>query len=137
MFCRQPILTLYAYFGLSYFYYDVVVMFIGTYLEEKQEDPQRDLYYIWTKFFKKKKLIVFHHLLLPLVGFPAITVSNDTYYYIFIDWVEGPHGKNIWLDITMCRPQHTLSMHHDLQPNIFPCTFSEYFYRFCCILMSM
>lgn len=71
---RQPILTLYAYFGLSYFYYDVVVMFIGTYLEEKQEDPQRDLYYIWTKFFKKKKLIVFHHLLLPLVGFPAITI---------------------------------------------------------------
>lgn len=73
--CRQPILVLYACFGLSYFYYDVVVMFIGAYLEDKQEDPQRSLHYIWTKFYRKKKLIILHHVLLPIVGFPALTVS--------------------------------------------------------------
>ena len=66
---------MYAYFGLSYFYYDVVVMFIGAYLEDKQEDPQRSLHYIWTKFYRKKKLIILHHILLPIVGFPAVTVS--------------------------------------------------------------
>ena len=75
LYYRQPILVLYACFGLSYFYYDVVVMFIGAYLEDKQEDPQRSLYYIWTKFYRKKKLIILHHILLPLVGFPALTVS--------------------------------------------------------------
>lgn len=72
---RQPILVLYACFGLSYFYYDVLVMFIGAYLEDKQEDPQRSLRYIWTKFYRKKKLIIIHHVLLPIVGFPAVTVS--------------------------------------------------------------
>jgi len=52
----------------------VVVMFIGAYLEDKQEDPQRSLHYIWTKFYRKKKLIILHHVLLPLVGFPAVTI---------------------------------------------------------------
>ncbi|KAL9982099.1 hypothetical protein ACROYT_G010897 [Oculina patagonica] len=71
---RQPILVLYGCFGLSYFYYDVVAMFIGAYLEDKQEDPERSLHYIWTKFYRKKKLIILHHFLLPIVGFPAITI---------------------------------------------------------------
>lgn len=75
--CRQPILTHYACFGLSYFYYDIVVMFIGTCLEEKHENPQGHLHYthVWSKLYKKKKLIIIHHLLLPIFGFPAITVS--------------------------------------------------------------
>lgn len=75
--CRQPILTHYACFGLSYFYYDIVVMFIGACLEEKHENPQGHLHYthVWSKLYKKKKLIIIHHLLLPIFGFPAITVS--------------------------------------------------------------
>lgn len=72
----QPLLTQYACFGLSYFYYDVVVMFIGAYLEEKHKNPQRDMHYtyVWSKLYKKKKLIIIHHLLLPVFGFPAITI---------------------------------------------------------------
>ena len=50
-------------------------MFLGKYLEEKQRDPIQDVRQIWGKFFRKKKLIVFHHILLPVAGFPAITVS--------------------------------------------------------------
>ena len=72
---RQPILTQYACFGLSYFYYDVVVMFIGAYLEEKQENPHTSYKHVWLKLYRKKKLIIIHHLLLPIFGFPAITVS--------------------------------------------------------------
>ncbi|KAK2556219.1 Ceramide synthase [Acropora cervicornis] len=73
---RQSILTQYACFGLSYFYYDVVVMFIGGYLDEKHENPQRDLHFthVWSKLYKKKKLIILHHIFLPIFGFPAITM---------------------------------------------------------------
>ncbi|XP_068748379.1 TLC domain-containing protein 3A-like [Montipora capricornis] len=73
---RQPVLTQYACFGLSYFYYDVVVMFIEGYLDEKHGNPQGDLHYkhVWSKLFKKKKLIILHHLLLPIFGFPAVTM---------------------------------------------------------------
>lgn len=73
---RQPILTQYACFGLSYFYYDVVVMFIGAYLEEQHKHPQREPQYsdVWAKLYNKKKLIIIHHILLPIFGFPAVTI---------------------------------------------------------------
>ena len=64
----------------------MVVMFIGAYLEDKQEDPQRSLRDIWTKFYRKKKLIILHHFLLPIVGFPALTVSINI-IKIFIDCI--------------------------------------------------
>ena len=84
LYCRQSILTQYACFGLSYFYYDVVVMFIGGYLDEKHENPQRDLHFthVWSKLYKKKKLIILHHIFLPIFGFPAITVSFFLFQYI-------------------------------------------------------
>ena len=66
----------YIWFGLAYFYYDVVVMYWGVYLEERDGDSQSDLWEIWKLFFKKRKVIVLHHVLVPVIGFPIVAVSK-------------------------------------------------------------
>ena len=55
-------------------------MFIGAYLEEKHKHPQREPQYsdVWAKLYNKKKLIIIHHILLPIFGFPAVTVRLNT-----------------------------------------------------------
>ncbi|EDO47506.1 predicted protein, partial [Nematostella vectensis] len=72
----------YLSFGLSYFYYDAVVMYYGVYLKEKIRDPRTTYSSAWTKFYKKKKLIFWHHVLLPVIGFP---ISN-------FSWIRQDRG---------------------------------------------
>ena len=66
----------YIWFGLAYFYYDVIVMFWGTYLEEREAGTDTNIWAIWRLFYKRRKVIVLHHILVPIIGFPIVAVST-------------------------------------------------------------
>lgn len=74
----------YAYFGFSYFYYDLVVMFLGAYFQAQSQDPNVSSMTVWKKFHQQKTLIIYHHLLLPIIAFPLTvwSVSIITLYYM-------------------------------------------------------
>ncbi|XP_028396711.1 protein FAM57A-like [Dendronephthya gigantea] len=58
----------YTWFGVSYFYYDIGAMFLGSY----HSFPNQNLKEIYPRFFAKNWLIVLHHIFVPLFGFPII-----------------------------------------------------------------
>lgn len=73
---RFPSVIGYAYFGFSYFYYDLVVMFLGAYFKERSQDPLVSMMSVWKTFYKRKTLIIYHHLLLPILAFPLTVWSS-------------------------------------------------------------
>ncbi|XP_031553217.1 TLC domain-containing protein 3A-like [Actinia tenebrosa] len=79
---RIPAITDYLCFGLTYFYYDTVVMFYAVYMKEKAKNPRIDYISAWKIFYKKKRLIIFHHIFLPIIGFP---ISN-------FSWIRNDKG---------------------------------------------
>ncbi|XP_046841574.1 TLC domain-containing protein 3A-like [Xenia sp. Carnegie-2017] len=58
----------YAWFGFPYFYYDIGAMFLVHY----HDCPKQSLRSIVETFITKKWLVVFHHLFLPVIGFPIV-----------------------------------------------------------------
>lgn len=67
---RYYILDNYLIFGFSYFFYDVVSMYMVYSTEHKEEVT-------WSvaevgKYLAAKPLILFHHICVPLVGFPVL-----------------------------------------------------------------
>lgn len=71
---RFYILDNYLIFGISYFIYDCVTMYIvfSTELKEDVTLSYTELY----RFCLERPLIILHHLLVPLVGFPAIMIAR-------------------------------------------------------------
>lgn len=67
---RYYILDNYLIFGFSYFFYDVVSMYM-VYSTEKKEEVTVSVGQV-VKFFLAKPLILLHHILVPLVGFPLL-----------------------------------------------------------------
>ncbi|CAB3995879.1 FAM57A [Paramuricea clavata] len=58
----------YAWFGFSYFYYDLGAMFLESY----HSFPNDSLITNCHRLLAKKWLIVLHHIFLPIFGFPMI-----------------------------------------------------------------
>jgi len=74
---RYFILDNYLTFGVSYFFYDCVAMFIVFSHEQSNEVTfSKD---ILKRFFDEKTLIILHHLLVPIIGFPALMMSRGGY----------------------------------------------------------
>lgn len=71
---RFHILENYLIFGLSYFLYDCVSMYM-VYSTEKKEEVTFTTGEI-VRFCLDKPLIILHHLLVPLVGFPALMFTR-------------------------------------------------------------
>lgn len=104
-FFRIPAITDYLCFGLTYFYYDTVVMFYAVYMKEKAKNPATDYISAWKIFYKKKRLIIFHHIFLPIIGFPISNVStvhqlfpiltNKNSYFIFLSIMSFLHMAKI------------------------------------------
>ena len=67
---RFYILDNYLIFGVSYFFYDCVSMYMvySTLNKDGVTFSQKEVY----QFLSSRPLIVFHHVLVPLVGFPAL-----------------------------------------------------------------
>ena len=73
--CRFSSVIGYAYFGFSYFYYDLVVMFLGAYFKEQVRNPSVSARTVWNNFHRQKTLIIYHHLLLPIIALPLTVWS--------------------------------------------------------------
>ena len=79
---KDPMLHYYVWFGVSYFAYDLIVMYIGTYYEQCKESVEENHRHINTHgksiktFFQKECLIVVHHLISLFIGFPIVVVSR-------------------------------------------------------------
>ena len=67
---RFYILDNYLIFGVSYFFYDCVSMYLvySTLNKDGVTFSRKEVY----EFLSSRPLIVFHHVLVPLVGFPAL-----------------------------------------------------------------
>ena len=74
---RYFILDNYLIFGVSYFFYDVVSMYLVYNTTDKDNitvSPAEVL-----QFLSDRPLIVFHHILVPVIGFPAMMYFRDGY----------------------------------------------------------
>lgn len=71
---RFYILPNYLIFGLSYFFYDCVTMYM-VYSTETSEDITISSQQI-LRFCVDRPLIIIHHILVPLVGFPAMMIAR-------------------------------------------------------------
>lgn len=74
---RFYILDNYLIFGVSYFFYDCCTMFIVFSHEHNNEVIYSKINF--QRFFAEKTLIILHHLLVPLIGFPALMISRGGY----------------------------------------------------------
>ena len=74
---RFYILDNYLIFGVSYFFYDCVSMYLvySTISQDRVTLSMREV----TQFLSDRPLIVFHHVLVPIVGFPAMMYFRDGY----------------------------------------------------------
>jgi hypothetical protein len=71
--CRFLSINYYAWFGVSYFYYDIGAMFLECY----HGYPNDGLIKNCRRLFAKKWLVILHHVFLPIFGFPVIVVSHE------------------------------------------------------------
>jgi len=71
---RFYILPNYLIFGLSYFFYDCVTMYM-VYSTETKENITVSSQQI-LRFCRERPLIIIHHVLVPLVGFPAMMIAR-------------------------------------------------------------
>lgn len=71
---RFYILHNYLIFGLSYFFYDCITMYM-VYSTETKEDITISSQQI-LRFCGERPLIIIHHILVPLVGFPAMMIAR-------------------------------------------------------------
>jgi len=74
---RFYVLDNYLIFGVSYFFYDVASMYMVYSTLEKEEVTFSAKEII--KFFSERPLILFHHLFVPIVGFPAMMYFRGGY----------------------------------------------------------
>jgi len=74
---RFYILDNYLIFGVSYFFYDVISMYLV--YNTLTKDTVTVSYSEVTQFLSDRPLIVFHHILVPLVGFPALMYFRNGY----------------------------------------------------------
>ena len=74
---RFYILDNYLIFGVSYFLYDVISMYLvfSTLHKDNVTVSSREV----TQFLSERPLIVFHHILVPVVGFPAMMYFRNGY----------------------------------------------------------
>jgi len=72
---RFPILDNYLIFGVFYFLYDCVTMYMVFSTEHKEEVTysQAEIF----RFCRERPLILAHHILVPLVGFPALMIARE------------------------------------------------------------
>ncbi|XP_023341058.1 protein FAM57A [Eurytemora carolleeae] len=71
---RFYILENYLIFGVSYFFYDCVTMYMVYSTEEKEDVTVSSKEII--RFCKDRPLILLHHIFVPLVGFPALMFAR-------------------------------------------------------------
>ena len=74
---RFYILDNYLIFGVSYFFYDVISMYLV--YNTLTKDNVTVSYSEVTQFLSDRPLIVFHHILVPLIGFPALMYFRNGY----------------------------------------------------------
>jgi len=74
---RFYILDNYLIFGVSYFFYDVISMYLvyNTLTKETVTVSSSEV----IQFLSDRPLIVFHHILVPLIGFPALMYFRNGY----------------------------------------------------------
>ena len=74
---RFYILDNYLIFGVSYFFYDVISMYLvyNTLTKETVTVSWSEI----LQFLSDRPLIVFHHILVPLIGFPALMYFRNGY----------------------------------------------------------
>ena len=74
---RFYILDNYLIFGVSYFFYDVISMYLvyNTLAKETVTVSSSEV----IQFLSDRPLIVFHHILVPLIGFPALMYFRNGY----------------------------------------------------------
>ena len=74
---RFYILDNYLIFGVSYFFYDVISMYL-VYNTLKKDNVTVSCSEV-LQFLSDRPLIVFHHILVPLIGFPALMYFRNGY----------------------------------------------------------
>ena len=74
---RFYVLDNYLIFGVSYFFYDVISMYLvyNTLSKDNVTLSAEEV----LQFLSDRPLIVFHHILVPLIGFPAMMYFRDGY----------------------------------------------------------
>lgn len=75
---EDPYVHGYIWFGVSYFPYDIVVMFIGFMYQEANQKHQASLSLSFVRFFQKEAVMVMHHIVILAVGLAVVEVCANT-----------------------------------------------------------
>lgn len=66
---RRPLVRHYMCFGLSYFFYDVYAMFVV----HRDRNDVKGGETVYASFWNESRLLIIHHLILPIFVFPLLT----------------------------------------------------------------
>ena len=99
----------YAWFAVSYFYYDLGAMFLECY----HSYPNDDIIKSCQRLFSKKWLIVLHHVFLPMFGFPLVVFYRRGLGDFFVGCIYLAEMSTPFLSV------HAMLRKLDMKRNIF------------------
>lgn len=79
---EDPFIHAYIWFGVSYFPYDIVVMYIGYTYQESCRKYHTSHARSFIRFFKKETVMVLHHVIFLVVGLPVSQVSSYVFFLL-------------------------------------------------------
>ena len=77
----DPFIHAYIWFAISYFPYDIVVMYLGYAYKEAQSKAHLSFIQSFWSFFLREPVLVLHHIIFLAVGLPIVEVSFVFFNY--------------------------------------------------------
>jgi len=74
----DPFIHAYIWFAISYFPYDIVVMYLGYAYKEAQSKAHLSFIQSFWSFFLREPVLVLHHIIFLAVGLPIVEVYKRT-----------------------------------------------------------
>ena len=81
---EDPYTHAYIWFGVSYFPYDIVMMYIGYTYQESCQKHHSSHSRSFMRFFKRETVMVLHHIIFLTIGLPISEVSITVFAHDFI-----------------------------------------------------
>lgn len=76
---EDPYLHSYIWFGVSYFPYDIIMMYIGNTYSDIHKEHHTSHSRSFLSYFKRDCVMVLHHIIFLLVGFPVAEVGVNIF----------------------------------------------------------
>ena len=76
---EDPYIHAYIWFGVSYFPYDIVMMYVGYTYHESWQKYHKPHSKSFMRFFRREPVLVLHHIIFLCFGLPVSEVSITMY----------------------------------------------------------